>query len=446
MRATPSTLSSLVFSLALLLSAGLPAACSLTTGEEIDGTGGATETVTDSETSEDQESSEDPESSEMTELTPCEEAYGSDCGANCDDDDSCAKGLYCHSGKCTADCIKDADCSSRDCLSDGRCADNSNIQVDPLETDPEEDEPDDAPTCVEGEVEFEAIVPQVWLLLDQSGSMSSNLGDVSRWEALGSVLLGDPNDAEDRGVVGDFEDRVAFGATFYTSGASSSSSCVLALESVALAGNSYSAIRHRYNQLAPSGGTPTAESIAAVVSVASTSDLTGGPKLLVLATDGAPGVCAPHSGEATTEVENEVEAAFATGIQTFAISIDDGTDSVHMQRVANLGVGLPADAEDPAPFYTADSQEQLKLAFSTILDDVPRSCVFSLNGEVDRDNAGEGTVTLAGEELSYQADGGWRLKQADQVELVGDACDQIQAGEEDLDITFPCSVFTPVVK
>jgi len=32
------------------------------------------------------------------------------------------------------------------------------------------------------------------------------------------------------------------------------------------------------------------------------------------------------------------------------------------------------------------------------------------------------------------------------VELLGEACAQIQAGEEDLDITFPCEVFTPVVK
>lgn len=134
-------------------------------------------------------------------------------------------------------------------------------------------------------------------------------------------------------------------------------------------------------------------------------------------------------------------------MRTFAISISTGTDAPHMQRVANLGAGLPADATPPAPYYTAESQEELALAFSSILtDEVERSCVFSLNGEVDPEDAGEGTVILAGEELVYGDPDGWVLPQVDQVELVGSACDAIQAGEEDLDISFPCSVFTPIVK
>jgi hypothetical protein len=72
--------------------------------------------------------------------------------------------------------------------------------------------------------------------------------------------------------------------------------------------------------------------------------------------------------------------------------------------------------------------------------------VFELNGNVERPRAGEGTVVLAGQELPYGDPNGWLLKQADQVELVGSACAQIQAGEAELDISFPCAVFTPVVK
>jgi hypothetical protein len=117
-----------------------------------------------------------------------------------------------------------------------------------------------------------------------------------------------------------------------------------------------------------------------------------------------------------------------------------------MQRVANIGVGLPADSMTPATLYSAESQQQLKDAFSSILTEVPRSCVFELNGNVERMRADEGTVALAGQELTYGDPNGWLLKQADQVELVGSACAQIQAGEAELDISFPCSVFTPVVK
>jgi hypothetical protein len=320
----------------------------------------------------------------------------------------------------------------------------SNIRLEPKETDPSKPM-ETGPTCIEGEVEFEEVVPQVWLLLDRSGSMSERLGVVSRWQALGTVLLGDPDDIEDRGVVGEFEDRVAFGATFYTSG-SGAAGCVLDLESVALARNSYDKIRHRYRLLQPSGGTPTAESVAAVVANAEKEDLSGGRKILVLATDGAPGACAKSTANAQTAVENEVAVAYQKDIETFAISISTGTDAPHMQRVANLGVGLPANSDPPAPYYTAQSQAELAQAFSTILTDVPRSCFFSLNGEVDPDEAGEGTVILAGKELVYEAPDGWRLAAVDHVELLGAACDQIRAGEENLDISFPCAVFTPVVR
>jgi hypothetical protein len=383
-----------------------------------------------------------------TQKTPCELAFGAACGAACSSDLPCAAGLHCDGGVCTADCIVASDCESGQCSSEGRCiasTPESNIKVDPPETDPTDTDPDEPLPCIEGQVEFAAVKPQVWMLLDRSGSMSSLLGSISRWDALGAVIVGDPADSTDRGVVGEFEDRVAFGAVFYTTGYATTG-CVLDLETIALATNNYTDIRQRYDALDPSSGTPTADSIAATVAVASASDLTGGPKLLLLATDGVPGECALRQDTPTVEVEKEVQKAFAKGIQTFAVSIATETDAIHMQRVANVGVGLVADADPPAPYYTAESQEQLKLAFSTILEEVPRSCVFSLNGEVEAADADQGMVTLAGATLVFGDENGWRLKRADQVELVGDACAQIEAGEEDLDITFPCEVFTPVPK
>jgi hypothetical protein len=379
--------------------------------------------------------------SASAQATPCEKAYGAACGAACSGDAACGAGLHCAEGKCTADCVQRSDCGNGECTPSGRCDD---IVLDPVKTDPN-DATAKPPECIEGQVEFKAVVPQVWLLLDRSGSMTELLGTTSRWAALGSVLLGDPQSPADRGVVGEFESRVAFGAVFYTSG-SGAAGCALDLESVALAANNYAHIRQRYGKLQPTGGTPTADSIAATVAVAATSDLTGGPKLLVLATDGAPGSCSPRTGAATTEVESEVQKAFQKKIQTFAISISTGTDAAHMQRVANLGVGLAADSATPAPLYFADSQQQLKDAFSTILSEVPRSCVFALNGNVEREHADQGTVILAGQELSYGDEDGWVLKQADQVELVGAACEKIRAGEDALDISFPCAVFTPVVE
>ncbi|HEY0467202.1 MAG TPA: vWA domain-containing protein [Polyangiaceae bacterium] len=376
-------------------------------------------------------------------MSACEVAFGAACGAACSNDQPCAVGLHCENATCTEECIQSTDCKEGKCSNDGRCVVEDKFNLDPTKTDPTD--PTDPPVCVEGKVEFKAVVPQVWLLLDRSGSMGDSLGTTSRWTALGNVLFGDPAVATDRGVVGTFSDRVAFGAIFYTSG-SATTGCILNLESVALAANNYSHIRQRYAKLMPSGGTPTADSIAATVAVAASSDLTGGPKLLVLATDGAPGDCAPRSSTATVEVEKEVMLAFNKNIKTFAISIANGTDVPHMQRVANLGLGLPADSTTPAPLYTATSQDDLGLAFSTILTGLPRSCVFSLNGTVKAENADQGTVVFDGQTLTYMDPNGWILKKPDQVELVGEACAQIQAGKDSLAINFPCSVFTPVVK
>lgn len=377
---------------------------------------------------------------------PCEAVMGAECGVVCDDDNPCPKGLHCVSGECTAECSADADCAVGKCSADGRCVERKDdqpmIEVRPPDLDASVGETDGAPKCIEGQVEFTPVVPQVWLLLDRSGSMSSSLGTTSRWAALGAVIVGDPAVPDDRGVVGAFEERAAFGAVFYTD--SYSSTCVLALESIAPAANNYAKIRQRYNKLAPTGGTPTADAIAATVAEAAAKDLTGGPKILVLATDGEPTPCAPRQQAAAAEVEAEVARAYSKGIRTFAVSIASETNPVHMQRVANLGVGLPVNASPPAPYYTAATQDELKLAFSTILEDVPRSCVFSLNGTVEKGKADRGTVKLAGVDLVYGDEDGWALKQPDQVELLGKACEQIQAGEEDLDISFPCEVFKPV--
>lgn len=376
---------------------------------------------------------------------PCKLAFGEACGRACADDAACEAGLHCKEGACWAACTDSTECGAGECSPQGRCvADDDNIMLNPFTTDPTPPKEGDAPVCIEGQVEFKPVVPQVWLLLDRSGSMSEYLGTTSRWDALGAVLLGEPTDVTDRGVVGSFEDRVAFGAVFYTTG-SATTGCVLDLESVALAANNYVDIRQRYRKLSPTGGTPTADSVAATVAVAASSDLTGGPKLLVLATDGAPGSCAARTEAATTEVEKEVALAFSKGIRTFAISIASSTDIPHMQRVANIGVGLPVTGSIVAPLYTAASQTELSSAFTTILSEVPRSCVFSLNGRVQAENADRGSVKLAGQPVTYGDPDGWVLRQPDQVELVGAACDRVQAGEDALDITFPCAVFTPVV-
>ncbi|HYQ17826.1 MAG TPA: VWA domain-containing protein, partial [Polyangiaceae bacterium] len=63
---------------------------------------------------------------------------------------------------------------------------------------------------------------------------------------------------------------------------------------------------------------------------------------------------------------------------------------------------------------------------------------------VKAENASEGSVVLDGNPLVYEDVNGWKLKAPDQVELLGEACTQVQAGDDQLDINFPCRIFVPV--
>jgi hypothetical protein len=66
--------------------------------------------------------------------------------------------------------------------------------------------------CVDVQVQVEPIIPTLVLLVDQSGSMTSNFGGQDRWDAVYETLM-DPAD----GVVASLESSVRFGLTLYTS-------------------------------------------------------------------------------------------------------------------------------------------------------------------------------------------------------------------------------------
>src|SRR4051794_17290533 len=121
--------------------------------------------------------------------SPCQLVFGASCGATCSNDDPCPPGLHCEGGSCAAECIAKNDCKKGDCSPDGQCVESDGIFLDPAMTDPTDTSL--PPVCIEGQVEFKAVVPQVWLLLDRSGSMQDALvSGTTRWAALGNVLFG----------------------------------------------------------------------------------------------------------------------------------------------------------------------------------------------------------------------------------------------------------------
>jgi hypothetical protein len=418
-------------------------------------------------------------------LTPeqvCRALFGAECDKSCEASTDCSTGMHCKSGTCAAECGGERyTCSSgRSCTTDGRCSEGGLL---PLPGD--NGSGGSGNDCVDVTVEFEKEIPNVVLLVDQSGSMCSLFGSKSRWATVKDVLIGQTGEGEDRGIVGELASEVRFGLTTYaaqvrTNGACNASNSAtgsivtgfaLTPLVVPLALDNFEAINDEFRPLAIGRGTPTGQAYEATVE-ALLADEHSGSKIIVLATDGAPGLyntssgdvassaeccpggeCSPSTCGSTTScgtgssqtcaknrVVNAVNLAYPD-IRTFVISVGTGSVAVeHLQEVANVGQGLPRNTsgEGAAKYYESGNQEDLVNAFREIIDGV-RSCVFALGGEVDLAAASGGSVRLNGValEMNNQANG-WRLNNSSEIELLGQACEDIKSGDPNLEIKFPC--------
>ena len=285
--------------------------------------------------------------------------------------------------------------------------------------------------CGEVTVTLEPVVPTIVLLIDQSGSMTADFGGQDRWSAVYETLM-DPDD----GVVAQLESQVRFGVTLYTSeDGNEGPECPL-LTSVEAALENREAIDAQYGPATPNDETPTGESLQAVATSLAALDFEG-PKAVVLATDGEPDTCdTPNPQEGQPEALAAAEFAFGEGISTFIISVGDDVGADHLQEMANVGVGKAPDDPMPAPYYEALDAGQLVEAFNEIIGTFI-SCELSIDGEVDLDQACEGTVRLDGEVLECGVD--WDVPDESTLLLVGEACELLKDGaSHSVDASWPC--------
>ncbi len=283
---------------------------------------------------------------------------------------------------------------------------------------------------------FDVQIPTVVLLIDQSGSMTAGFGSGTRWTTVRDAL-GDPQ----TGVVKALEDQVRFGLTLYTSynGASGGTCPVLTEVSPAL--QNHGAIESVFAANQPEDETPTGESLAAVAS-ALDADPSPDGKFIVLATDGEPDTCAvpnPQNGQA--EAVAAAEMAYGLGISTFVISVGTQVSEGHLQDMANAGQGVMSGDPD-AVYYQATDQQELFDAFDQIINGV-RNCKMSLQGSISAGLESECSVTIDGSPVPYDDPNGWQMNDPSEIELVGQACDAIQSGVVEVDVSCPCDVIIP---
>lgn len=380
------------------------------------------------------------ESDAGVEGKPCDTVYAGKCGGACGLDADCPAGLYCGSGACTADCAEGAaQCPpGLVCSPHGRCFDGGQGGAGGGVFTGTGTGGAGGDACPDVNVTFEKQIPTVMLLIDQSGSMTTDFaGAGSRWDVLYQTLMNPST-----GVVTTLEDEVRFGLALYTSQGGNAGGVCPMLTEVAIALGNRAAIDAVYGPAAPLGDTPTGESLAAVAGQIALL-LEPGPKVIVLATDGEPDTCAvPNPQNGQPESIAAAQEAYMQGIETFIISVGDEVGAPHLQDMANAGAGLPVGGAMNAPYYVALNQQSLIDAFQTIINGV-RSCTITLNGSVAPEDANKGHVVLDGQELGYNDPNGWQFAPPNQIELLGAACDAIQMGDHDLKVTFPCDTVTP---
>ena len=164
--------------------------------------------------------------------------------------------------------------------------------------------------------------------------------------------------------------------------------------------------------------------------------------MFVLATDGEPDRCEeldPQTDTAKQEAIDAVTRAYALGIETFVISVGNEVGAAHQQAIANAGLGkMPGEPD--AEYWVAGDDASLRTALTSIVGS-QLGCDIALKGKVESGDACDGTVTLDGADLECNGANGWKLIDPEHIQLLGDACDELKAGDDViLDVSFPCGV------
>lgn len=298
--------------------------------------------------------------------------------------------------------------------------------VDPGPSDPGDPGPD--ANCPAAHFAAKRTIPSIQLLIDRSGSMSEGIGGTSRYGAVYNALVNNAN-----GVVTGLQSKAYFGASLY----SSDSPCPR-LYSVGRSMNNRNGIASLMENNGPNGNTPTGPSIDQVVAgFAANPPPPNSPPVIVLATDGLPNTCNNGNDTATGQAQAiaAATAAYAKNIRLFILGVGTGIADNHLQSMANAGAGVK-QGQPNAPYYLANSPQQLQDAFNQIIGGV-LSCELAITGTVDTTQAMNGTVTLDGRTLSYGSD--WELVNGSTIRLLGATCTMFQSSPSStVDANFPC--------
>jgi hypothetical protein len=344
--------------------------------------------------------------------------------------------------------------------------------------------------CQHREYNFVAKIPNVFVLVDRSGSMFDSMA----WDPLKAGVLA---------VVMQLQDKINFGFSAFTG--QQGGTCPI-FSPVTPALNNYDAISAAYAPLGkldnPKGETPVGLALPLVQqSLAAAGE---GDKYILFVTDGEPDFC--DDGDNVCPVDSTIghlQALKAQGITTIVFglksTLSDISDAT-LQAFANAGAGQPvalpfgtkaagtvnvcdncnsvagwkADwattgrtndcrsaaatpstqalatysaTDGTATVYRPNAADQTALTqqIASVVSGI-KSCTFDLSDfTVNLDRLSEASVSVQGQVVPLAMDNGWHMKTASQLELVGDACTNWQQPQNTkIDFNFPCDILVPV--
>jgi hypothetical protein len=268
------------------------------------------------------------------------------------------------------------------------------------------------------------VTPLVQLVIDGSGTMGDGMsGATSKYDAVKRALYSGTTP-----LLTGLQSKAQFGASVYlgpTAGTCPSfhaSPCTI---------NNMAGVKNAVDMGNINGTDPLPETLLALHD--SFGNVTGEPKVIVVATDGTPNSCGNPNVDHTQQAVDQTLANFNDKhISLYVIGLG-GVDTTFLQKIANAGLGSTTNV----PYYSTNSAEDVQAGYTSVFNAI-LDCKLTIDGTIDVAQASLGTVKSNGTALVYTSD--WIAVDDHTIQLVGGACTAYNtaATAPEITATFTC--------
>jgi hypothetical protein len=306
----------------------------------------------------------------------------------------------------------------------------------------------------EQDLDLDAQLADLLILLDRSGSMDTAFGAGTRFQAVAAVL---------EEVVEAFAPHVRFGYQELPGrqgcAEQASATCCASPPTVGITADTAAAVIRAVGAAGPmDGNTPTAAALHAAAGYYGALADGIDHRYVLLATDGAPtctlagalGSGATPADPACADALAEVAALVSASVRVIVLGVgpeleDDTTGKAAcLDALAHAG-GAAASPGSPG-YYRATDPEQLQIAIEQIFGGLARpSCELRFPSAVDESKPV--ALYLDGQQIPRTSGDGWRLDTSETppiARITGIYCDAIQAYRvKHIDVQYGCPVCAP---